>query len=385
MIPLAQASPAIIIFICALLSRCLAFSLVPRTTPATITTHRFAHSKFHAPQTVIDPAAVHQLHQLSGDWHTAKESLRNPNCCVVTVPGLNSHLSVVQQYFCQNDAPTDLDLRMRVRCGNNYYEAAARSSYEDCAKIYSAVMKPSLAKDAINFENNRGENYDLSRDDSQNNNGVVSDENLHPCILALEELARGVASLADGPLEGTCTDVHVRVVCASNYKAIDPMYHTDKCPLRGYVTLTGPGTEYMDQTCAPWEYAALRSFGVDGLSYAGGSGDDEGKVQSLKMAKELEFIVMKGDHYDAPLPDGMAPSMADKILGKVWNRSSACVHRSPPGNTSPAKSAAIAKDRRRVILSLDLADGTDDQEWYEVSRKRGWRSGMTQRKSRLVS
>ena len=70
----------------------------------------------------------------------------------------------------------------------------------------------------------------------------------HPCILALEELAKGVASLADGPLEGKTTDVYMRVVCASNYQAIDPMFHTDKCPLRGYVTLTGPGTEFLDQS-----------------------------------------------------------------------------------------------------------------------------------------
>ena len=32
-----------------------------------------------------------------------------------------------------------------------------------------------------------------------------------------------------------------------------------------------------------------------------------------------------------------------------------------------------------------LADGDDDREWYEKNQKREWRSGMTQRKSRLVA
>ena len=216
-------------------------------------------------------------------------------------------------------------------------------AYEDCSKIYKSIM----GEDTLNnFGNN---DNDKANDQSQSNK--------HPCILALEELARGAASLADGPLEGKCKDVHMRVVCASNYQAIDPMFHTDKCPLRGYVTLTGPGTEYMDETCHPWEYAALRTLGVDGLS---GS-------NSLKVAEEREFIVMKGDHYD----DGSSQS----ITSKLWSRSSACVHRSPPGRVKG----------RRMILSLDLADGKDDQEWFEISRKREWRSGMTQRKSHLVS
>lgn len=278
---------------------------------------------------------------LSGGWADAKQSLRYPDRCVVTIPGLDRHLSTLQEYFCGADAPSDLDLRMRVRCGGE--ESVV---YADCMDIYSAVMEPQSYKDATSNESNN-----------------------NPCVLSLVELARGVASLADGPLEGTCTDVHMRVVCASSYQAIDPMFHTDKCPLRGYVTLTGPGTEYMDETCLPWEYAALRSFGVDGLSSVSG----KGKARRLKMAEELEFIVMKGDCYDAPLPDGITQS----VTSKLWNRSSACVHRSPQGGEG--------KGRRRVILSLDLADGKDNQEWYEISRKREWRSGMTQRKSRLVS
>ena len=279
--------------------------------------------------------------QLSGNWSNAKQSLRDPSCCVVSVTGLNNHLSTIQQYFCGNDAPTDLDLRMRVRRDSD--DINGNVAYADCSKIYKSVM----GEVSIN-------NFDNNASDEKANQ-----TNNHPCVLALEELARGVASLADGPLEGKCKDVHMRVVCASNYQAIDPMFHTDKCPLRGYVTLTGPGTKYMDETCHPWEYAALRTLGVDGLS--------GGKSNSLKIAEELEFIVMKGDHYD----DGSSQSLTSKL----WSRSSACVHRSPPGGVKG----------RRMILSLDLADGKDDQEWFEISRKREWRSGMTQRKSHLVS
>ena len=89
------------------------------------------------------------------------------------------------------------------------------------------------------------------------------------------------------------------------------------------------------------------------------------------MARELEFIVMKGDYYDASVPKEVGLGSSNK---KLWSRAEACVHRSPPGNNA-----------KRVILSLDLADGGDDQEWEERGRKRNWRVGMTQRKSHLVS
>jgi hypothetical protein len=191
--------------------------------------------------------------------------------------------------------------------------------------------------------------------------------NDNPCVMALEALAKGLAELADGPLEGRCRDVHMRIVFASNYEAKDPMFHTDKCPLRGYVTLTGPGTEYMNRTCLPWEYVSLRTLGTE----------DATNVNGLQMAEELEFIVMKGDKYEAPLPDDMTPSILQTMLGRIWARDAACVHRSPP--------AGEGRSKRRVILSLDLADGDDNQEWYSYNKKRGWRSGMTQRKSRLVA
>lgn len=287
-----------------------------------------------------------------GEWTAAKLSLRNPHCCVVSVSGLDHHLSILKEHFCGMGGPRDLDLRMRVRCGDNEGSGGGSKAYEDCLKIYKSIMEPSSLKDSVN---------EFGTDFEVDPLGISI---AHPCVLALEALARGVSSLADGPLEGTCTDVHMRVVCASSYEAKDPMFHTDKCPLRGYVTLTGPGTEYMDRTCLPWEYLALRTLGAE----------DATSVKGLKMAES--FIVMKGDYYDAPLPDGIMPSVLQKVLGKVWLRGAACVHRSPP---------AGGRVSRRVILSLDLADGGDDQEWYEYNKKRGWRSGMTQRKSRLVA
>ena len=296
-----------------------------------------------------DPSSV----DTSQNWEAAKLSLRNPNCCVVSVDGLDHHLSILQQYFCNPDAPSDLDLRSRIRCGpeskdgNNNISAA----FYDCYKIYESIMHPSPLKSHVDeFGEDSTENIPFK----------------DPCILALEALAKGVATLADGPLDGTCTDVHMRIVFASNYEAKDPMFHTDKCPLRGYVTLTGPGTEYMERTCTPWEYVALRTLGKD----------DATNINGLNTAKELEFIVMKGDKYEPPLIED-SPTSPTQFLTKVWTRSSACIHRSPPAKDGSSK--------RRVILSLDLADGDDDQEWYEYDKKRGWRSGMTQRKSHLVA
>ena len=105
----------------------------------------------------------------------------------------------------------------------------------------------------------------------------------------------------------------------------------------------------------------------------------------LTSAGELEFIVMKGDCYDAPLPADVELSLADRLVRGAWRRSSACVHRSPPGggvgsgSGDNIKTAGQNRHQRRVIVSLDLADGDDDQEWYVSGRRRGWRSGMTQR------
>ena len=200
---------------------------------------------------------------------------------------------------------------------------------------------------------------------SKNPEDALSMDYDDACTHALVELARGVASLAEGPLEHTCKHVFIRIVCASDYKAIDPPYHTDKAPLRGYVTLRGLGTEYVHRTCSPMEYAMLRMFGK-GIP-----------AKDVQNAKELEFIVMKGDYYSYEDPN---LSLLDSLMNKIWQRNKACVHRSPP-----ALEEGGIGSRRRVIVSLDLEDGLDDREWYEINKSREWRLGMTQRKSKLVA
>jgi hypothetical protein len=290
----------------------------------------------HSARPLLLSSVPHHQHQpvLAGDWATAKAALRSPDCCVVAVSGLEPHLRSLQAQWADN-GPADLDLRMRVRCRS--------STREDCLRVRRAV--------SVSPHSSVGDDEEESHE-------------FDPCAAALEELARGFASLADGPkLEGTC-DVFVRVVCASDYRAIDPMFHTDKAPLRGYVTLRGHGTDFMTRTCTPMEYVTLRGLG-NGVP-----------AKSVRRAKELEFIVMKGDHYEAPA--ATVPAAASWLTG-LWRRTSACVHRSPPAAMTGAMKP------RRVIISLDLADGDDDREWYQADKKREWRSGMTQRKSRLVA
>lgn len=263
---------------------------------------------------------------LAGDWAGAKRALRSTDCCVVSVAGLESHLRVLQTSLVDGNGPSDLDLRTRIR--------TASELRNDCLRLHRSV---------------------LGDDDS------VDDDTTASTTAALEELSRGVASLADGPLEGVCTDIFLRIVCASDYRARDPMFHTDKAPLRGYVTLRGVGTEYMTRTCTAVEYATLR-----------GLGKQAGNANSLRQADELEFIVMKGDHYLASDEAGTTPPAFQELSTLLWKRAAACVHRSPPA----------VGGGRRVILSLDLGDGDDDREWYQADKKR---ECMTQRKSRLVA
>jgi hypothetical protein len=246
---------------------------------------------------------------------------------------------------------------------------------------------------------NNNNNHDDDDDDDKASTTILND----PCTNALMELARGVTSLAEEDTNGQhngpplhqdnkCkhnNDVFIRIVCASNYKALDPMYHTDKAPLRGYVTLTGVGTEYMTRPCSPMEYVMLRAG-----AGTTGTGTGTGAMgTNLRQAETLEFIVMKGDYYTYKDPDistTTTTSLANSWMKKLWTRMNACVHRSPPGATGATATGAGASTittggRRRVIISLDLADGDDDREWYQVGSKREWRSGMTQRKSRLVA
>jgi hypothetical protein len=274
------------------------------------------------------------------------------------------------------------------------------TTLEDCARVIDAVLV-----DFISEDNGRG-GFTYGDDPSRGHN----DDPRAYAALALMELALGVSSLADASFiadavlqptdddepRTSSPDVHVRVVIASDYGAIDPMFHTDKCPLRAYVTLCGPGTEYVDVACRPWEYAALRAFGIGTAAVVALDDDDddedEGRkygirpIPRVREAKEMEFIVMKGDRYVHPTRMGgelssLLPGTPTPSGSTLWSRSSACVHRSPPGSSSSGGGGGV----RRVILSLDLANGEDDREWYEAGRKREWRSGMTQRKSRLVS
>jgi len=304
-----------------------------------------------SPSVQAVPPQLQQQPVLAGDWAGAKAALRNPDCCVVSVSGLEPHLVVLQEQW--ENGPADVDLRARVRVGSSSSDDT--TTYDDCLQVCRAVS--------------------LYQNTDQNKSNQEND----PCAAALRELARGVASLADGPFERVCQGVFLRIVCASSYKARDPMFHTDKAPLRGYVTLCGPGTDFMRRTSTPMEYMALRGLGSLPL------GDS---TTSLRRAQALEFIVMKGDHYLYEPPSNTAKTetatkaswMSNNYLWKLFpDRTSACVHRSPPADD------ATTGGRRRIIVSLDLADGSDDREWYEIHKKRAWRSGMTQRKSRLVA
>ena len=300
------------------------------------------------------------------------QSLRDPNVCVVSSPtGLDDHLSILREAFCSNDAHTDLDLRMRVRCSSSIDDDNGSDDFgttlNDCIKIVDSVMI------------RRKKQLQLSSASNEH-----SSSSLEAAALALKELALGVSSLADASFSESLSsnkssrpaDVHVRVACASDYRAIDPVFHTDKCPLRAYVTLIGPGTEYVDTTCNSLQYVALRMLGENGLVTSIGDDCGDGGRIRVKEAKEMEFIVMKGDRYVHNHQSlSLLSSSQSSSLG-LWSRSSACVHRSPPGLSGGGK---------RVIVSLDIANGEDDREWYETGRKREWRAGLTQRKSRLVS
>mmetsp|Transcript_8136 Transcript_8136/g.12159 ORF Transcript_8136/g.12159 Transcript_8136/m.12159 type:complete len:329 (-) Transcript_8136:66-1052(-) len=274
--------------------------------------------------------------ELSGDWASAKKKLRNPDCCVVSISGLESHLVVLQEQLDQG--PAELDLRARI-------SSSKENVVSDCIQVCDLCSMPSCSK----FTNDKDEVAYLG----------------DPSVAALMELAQGVASLADGPLEGT-KEVFMRIVCASDYRARDPMYHTDKAPLRAYVTLRGVGTDFMTRPCSLLQYAQLR-----------GSGEVRA-FNSVRRAEELEFIVMKGDQYicDMSQENCHKESAISSWFNRLWKRTIACVHRSPPAPYSGG---------RRIILSLDIADGGDDQQWFQADKKREWRSGMTQRKSRLVA
>ena len=289
---------------------------------------------------IIGGSWIPKVSSLTGDWASAKLALRHPDCCVVSVSGLEHHLQVLQTELLDKGL-ADLDLRSRIRASQS--DTASR----DCYQLLQSVT-------VVPYDHRQHQHVGQK---DENNDTTTSTRCTAAMTAAMKELACGMVSLADGPLEFQVQDVHLRIVCASDYRALDPMFHTDKCPIRGYVTLCGVGTEFMTRTCTPLEYIRLRTFGKQPSTEPS---------DSVRAANELEFIVMKGDYYPQVRSSGW--------LSKVWQRAFACVHRSPPGNGG-----------RRVIVSFDLADGDDDREWYDADQKREWRSGMTQRKSRLLA
>lgn len=266
---------------------------------------------------------------------------------MVSIENINPHLQILQREVAGH-GPSDVDLRARIRTSTIPSDSSQSIVFEDCLKVLDSILEPK-------------------------ENGCYSSKNEeNPCASALQELAVGMASMAEGVTfqdeNGEIgTDVFVRIVCASNYRAREPPYHTDKAPFRGYVTLRGVGTEFLNRPSSPLEYLQLRTFGEDGI-------DDSTKMKVVCSALECQFIVMKGDYYYDFADKDLREHEASSFLDKLWARSRACVHRSPQGN-----------GQRRVIISFDLDDGNDDREWYQAGTKREWRNGLTQRKSRLVA
>ena len=270
---------------------------------------------------------------------------------------LTAHLSILQERLADR-GPSDIDIRARIDT------STMESAIEDCLEVCQSMV---FTQDGT------------SGDDS---------DDLVPSATALAEFAMGMASFA---VDCGCSNikkinsrsnnnnigggVFLRFVCASSYRAHDPVFHTDKAPLRGYSTLRGVGTEFVTHPCSPLEYLALRSLGTK--LPGRGNQNQQGESQTLRCASEIEFIVMKGDYYyRGNSKAAAAASSSAAAASSWWQRAFACVHRSPPGTT---------RGGRRVILSFDLADGDDDREWHDVQQKRKWRAGMTQRKSKLVS
>ena len=303
----------------------------------------------------------------ASSWAAAREKLRDPQCCVVSVcaplngtdagdagdegderqrESLSAHLAVLRDELGVR-GPSDVDLRVRIDTTTTHLATA------DCLKLCQSVLpKDSKVTGADAVDGN------ADGEDHQDGRSLAR---------ALAELAVGMASFAADcrcPGDG----VFLRLVCASSYRAGNPPFHTDKAPLRGYVTLAGPGTEFVARPCSPLEYAVLRSAGAGVARHEGSRGNGG---PALRRAAEREFIVMKGDHYYRR--NAAAAS-------SWWPRAFACVHRSPSG-----AGAGAGGGGRRVIVSFDLADGDDDREWHDARRKRQWRAGMTQRKSRLVA
>ena len=150
----------------------------------------------HDAQPQQSPPSKSTLLTTGGDWVGAKTSLRQSDCCIVSISGIESHLRILQEQLADN-GPADIDLRARIRIPS--------LTHSDCFQVCRSV-KP------------LPETADEENGDANN----ISD----PCATALKELALGISSLVDeGSLESA--DVFVRIVCASDYRARDPPFHTD--------------------------------------------------------------------------------------------------------------------------------------------------------------
>ena len=332
---------------------------------------------------VSDDDANHSRNCGYNPWATARKALQDPGCCVISVcsPGdnknnsnrngidnenesnaLNTNLSVLQERLADR-GPSDIDIRARIDT------STVESAIKDCLEICRLMVDETTSGERTKNDNDR--------------------DDLVPSAKALAEFAMGMASFADdcgcsssssnknnNDNDNNGSGVFLRFVCASSYRAHDPVFHTDKAPLRGYSTLRGVGTEFVTHPCSPLEYLALRSLGTKLPGRGNQHQNQQGESQTLRCASEREFIIMKGDYYYRRNSKTAAAASSSAAASSWWQRAFACVHRSPPGTT---------RGGRRVILSFDLADGDDDREWHDVHQKRKWRAGMTQRKSKLVS
>ena len=362
------------------------------------------------------------LYEQQSQWASGKNALQDPGCCVVSIcsPDSNNNSNnnsnnsltnglLVLQHELADRGPSDIDIRARINT------ATIDSAYQDCSRVWNSVFG-NVAVDKTKTK----DDATIRSSSSRNNHGARA------AIASLTELARGMSSFAennndqDPPNNSsfrskneykneTAVAVYMRIVCASSYRAHDPPFHTDKAPLRGYVTLRGIGTEFAIHPCSPLEYMGLRALGTAPKKKKKDNDDDD-EESSLRCAQELEFIVMKGDYYYEYFQQAQTQTQTQIQSAATststttdlpwtwtwkkgwWQREFACVHRSPPGGgiingnyIANGEQQPQPQGRRRVIVSFDLADGDDDREWHDVAQKRQWRSGMTQRKSRLVA
>ncbi|KAL7438523.1 hypothetical protein ACHAXH_008121 [Discostella pseudostelligera] len=80
---------------------------------------------------------------------------------------MDQHISILQQYFCGEDAHSDLDLRMRVRNCRSLGDAEGESEEEgvvfrDCEQIYDSVMgdaQPSMDDAFTSNHHNNNNKY----------------------------------------------------------------------------------------------------------------------------------------------------------------------------------------------------------------------------------